>query len=1128
MENANTKLLTIIIVLTIILGFVSFDHSIAKQTTIEKPQQSNTQNTTDITNWNINTNWTYDQNIWINYSADNYIRLNESITYEVSNIGDHTYNGSTYYSYNLTLDGSIIDGYGVMDGYDINIDGGSISGYMLCKVSDQGVIVDYQHRNMNGEAEIYSGVWVDFDAEVNSTRYYHKVVETYDFPMKTNETFWGNTTIETFGDYHYSASDGSYTDSDSVHNYSQINQTNEIAPGLKQIEVPYGNYSTYEVDNDIEYNNTNDNNHIKNWYNETISSYVKQTADLTSGTSDIFWTRKLSEYHENKSDNTCNIDPKTQRVSNETVISGKFDKFDNTNLTIYIPSSSGRKIWTTKTNSNGFYNLTITVPLAPDNTPTNNDFSSVGIIVKTEDYPHIFTISTLTILPDKIKPRISDLTGTNATTGDNFSFKANVTDNIDMVKYVKVEYWYEGSGSTTESLNKSIFDGYWKKEITLSSKYNTLNYRFIASDEFNNVNQSDAFSRDIVDNDPPELIDKTADHAVPGINFTFKVSASDNIDLDEVYVEYSGQEIGTNNRTMDNVEFESYEREVYIEPGPNSITYKLSARDINGNWVSLDIKEIPVEDTLSPVADAGKDITVNATKLIHLSGENSTDNVGIVNYTWDVDGNTFHGESINLTYEELGYHYAELIVKDAAGNSDSDSINITVVDEIDPVAAAGDDKTVDEDTRVHFNGSLSTDNTDIVSYTWKIEEKVLNGKEINYTFSTPGDYKVVLKVTDLGGNYDEDIVNVTVKDITEPVIRVDYDDPANEDTVVTFNASDSHDNYKIDEIVWKIEGEQKYGPIIEHTFNDPGEKDIEINISDISGNYNSDTFKIEVKDTTPPEAFCEENITVDIGEDFILNASASEDNHGISTYEWVIEDEVYQGESISYSYEESGEYLIELVVTDLYENSDNCTVRVEVNDLTPPTIIIDNDITVDINEEVNFSAEDVEDNGEISSYVWEIDGKSYEGKTKEYSFDRAGTYSVEHTVTDAGDNSASEVIEVKVEDTENPEAKIDFEKDSRKEFSFDASNSSDNGNIVSYHWDFGDGTTDEGKEVSHKYDESGEYTVTLTVEDGAGNTDEITRTIKVEKKNKGIPGFSLALLLLMITFVTLYKIRKEK
>jgi len=67
---------------------------------------------------------------------------------------------------------------------------------------------------------------------------------------------------------------------------------------------------------------------------------------------------------------------------------------------------------------------------------------------------------------------------------------------------------------------------------------------------------------------------------------------------------------------------------------------------------------------------------------------------------------------------------------------------------------------------------------------------------------------------------------------------------------------------------------------------------------------------------------------------------------------------------------------------------------------------------------------------------------------------------------------------------------------------FEGTLSSDpDGSIISYEWDFGDGTKGTGKIVSHIYAETGVYTVTLTVTDnnGAQAADEVT--IQVVREN---------------------------
>ena len=64
---------------------------------------------------------------------------------------------------------------------------------------------------------------------------------------------------------------------------------------------------------------------------------------------------------------------------------------------------------------------------------------------------------------------------------------------------------------------------------------------------------------------------------------------------------------------------------------------------------------------------------------------------------------------------------------------------------------------------------------------------------------------------------------------------------------------------------------------------------------------------------------------------------------------------------------------------------------------------------------------------------------------------------------------------------------------------FDASGSHDeDGEIVSYTWDFGDDSFATGVTASHTYDSAGEYTVTLTVEDNDGATAIATCIITVE------------------------------
>jgi PGF-pre-PGF domain-containing protein len=97
-------------------------------------------------------------------------------------------------------------------------------------------------------------------------------------------------------------------------------------------------------------------------------------------------------------------------------------------------------------------------------------------------------------------------------------------------------------------------------------------------------------------------------------------------------------------------------------------------------------------------------------------------------------------------------------------------------------------------------------------------------------------------------------------------------------------------------------------------------------------------------------------------------------------------------------------------------------------------------------------------------------------------------------------------------DTEDPEAVLDADQtdiEPGETVEFDGSGSSDDETgITGYAWDFGDGEGTGGNEtiISHTFDDTGTYTVELTVSDQAGNEDTETVDISVEEPDTGGGG----------------------
>jgi parallel beta-helix repeat protein len=82
-----------------------------------------------------------------------------------------------------------------------------------------------------------------------------------------------------------------------------------------------------------------------------------------------------------------------------------------------------------------------------------------------------------------------------------------------------------------------------------------------------------------------------------------------------------------------------------------------------------------------------------------------------------------------------------------------------------------------------------------------------------------------------------------------------------------------------------------------------------------------------------------------------------------------------------------------------------------------------------------------------------------------------------------------------------------------KEVNFDGSSSYDNGLIVDYFWDFGDGTNGSGAFQLHSYNTPGNYSIILTVKDEDGNISTDTTFVSIfESSNEGSNSGTLSIL----------------
>lgn len=153
-------------------------------------------------------------------------------------------------------------------------------------------------------------------------------------------------------------------------------------------------------------------------------------------------------------------------------------------------------------------------------------------------------------------------------------------------------------------------------------------------------------------------------------------------------------------------------------------------------------------------------------------------------------------------------------------------------------------------------------------------------------------------------------------------------------------------------------------------------------------------------------------------------------------------------------------------------------------------------------EAATFTASVNADATQPVSIRWDFgDGTTATGMTARHSWSTPGTYNVTTTASNER-ASDSESCTVTVEAPPEPAQIISIDASETRfelcdpvEVDFDANVEGDE--PITYQWDFGDGTTGTGEEVSHTYTDPGTYTVTLTASNATGS-DTRTLTITAE------------------------------
>ncbi len=367
--------------------------------------------------------------------------------------------------------------------------------------------------------------------------------------------------------------------------------------------------------------------------------------------------------------------------------------------------------------------------------------------------------------------------------------KLNVTGTTE--PDINVEIYNNGDLAGSGSAN---ITGAFKIEITLEESQNAITAKAI-----DNANNPSGFTSPAIDVildtvAPIVSLDVFVDYTK---NPTLDVTGStENNSIVYIYNNDNLAAIGNANITG------KFDIQITLVENENMI--HANALDPAKNNGSNSTAQRIILDLKNPVADAGADLNITVGDTVNFDGTGSTDNWGIVNYTWNFTYDDIsiklYGEKPTFKFDIVGTNVVTLTLTDVVGNIGTDTLTVTVSsvelpDTEPPIADAGPDQTVDAGTTVTFDGSGSTDNDAISSYNWTFsyDENLitLNGVISTYKFDIPGDYLVTLTVFDFATPQNSGIdtlwVNVTA------IVDNDVDDDGMDDVWETDNGLDPTD-----------------------------------------------------------------------------------------------------------------------------------------------------------------------------------------------------------------------------------------------------------------------------------------------------------------------------------------------
>jgi PKD repeat protein len=409
-------------------------------------------------------------------------------------------------------------------------------------------------------------------------------------------------------------------------------------------------------------------------------------------------------------------------------------------------------------------------------------------------------------------------------------------------------------------------------------------------------------------------------------------------------------------------------------------------------------------------------------------------------------------------------------------------------------------RTACTDKTFELSGSFFS-NSDLNQAQWLLNNSQLaSGARPTITFEDRGQVPVEILIPNDRSYYPEYWSYQQIVFVNTPPIATLYSpkeiiSPSEE---LVLSGSDSYDleGQEI-EYTWFVNGTRRgNGP--NYTFSNTvsGQYTISLQVSDGGTSVNCSIAEQTVNVRVNTQPYAEIVVPTISGTDEAINISvqnaSDSDNDQISfLWEGLGVEANSTGQRITVSHPQPGVYPVRLTIND-NTGSNNATFTInrvyEINAAPEPRFNVSDYIAPGDVLTLN-AIESSDPNVDELSFTWLLDNQIIASSDiTTLSFDTPGEYEVTLRVDDQrGASNSVQSLTRQVRVNAPPQPIISAVPiTSKAQVEFAANQSSDvESDIQSYLWDFGDGNRASGPQVSHTYQNTGTYTVKLTVDDGA-------------------------------------------